>query len=712
MKRLKNLLQYDASKYIHVAIIVALYIFSYKSYISIALLVIEVIYIFKKSKNILIYALVIVLIITIRISIVNNRDVSLPISGEVTEVYEHSFYMKNDGKILCYYYQASELEPGMIVEVHGETTSTKTYQIMNTFDYETYLLSENVKEVVSVDEIKIYGQDFSVNTIKYKIIKYIDRKYQEETASFLKLFLLGEKDEIFKQDSEKFSSLGISHIFAISGMHLGIIVGFLMFILKKFYISKETNRIIIVLFLIIYNIITGFKISIIRATLLLVGVFLKDFFKILLTKTDLLSFSFIGLLIYNPYFIYNVGFQLSYLIAFSVIMGDYLYKDDKLIKRMAKVTFFASLVSLPITLRINHSFGLVFVFANVFFILFVTYLFLPISFLLIIAPFLEPVYEIVLAIFTVSVDFFENINVIIDFNFTQVIYIIIYWFAIFVFITNKKEKRRTLALLSIILVFLLNIFVPFKSSCFVRFLDVSQGDAIHIHDNQCNMLIDTGDIDNYDTVLSYLEAYNIRSLDILVITHFHSDHYGEINDIVDDINIGRLYVNSSNQEIHHETITLDEGDNFACGESRFQVLSADTNSSNENNNSIVLYALIGDDRYLFAGDIESEIEKKLVDKYHFPVDILKVPHHGSATSSTQDFIKAANAKVGIISVGEYNQYSHPNDEVIARYSQNKYNIIRTDESGTITVYYYRLLNLRLIESYKKSKRLYYCIGCM
>jgi len=153
MKRLKNLLQYDASKYIHVAIIVGLYILSYRSYIAIILLGIESIYIFKKSKNLLIYSLILIFVITVRINTINHKHSTSPISGTVTEVFEDSFYLKSEGLILCYYGEAERLEPGMSIEINSDDINTRTYQIMNTFDFETYLLSENINQVVSVKSL-------------------------------------------------------------------------------------------------------------------------------------------------------------------------------------------------------------------------------------------------------------------------------------------------------------------------------------------------------------------------------------------------------------------------------------------------------------------------------------------------------------------------------------------------------------------------------
>ncbi len=710
MKTLKNLLQSDASKFIHIGLITLLYILSYTSYIAIILLVVEIIYIFKKSKNIIIYSLVLVVIITIRISLINNVDIveSLPITGEINEVFDNSFYLKGEEKYLCYYDEVADLEPGMIVDIDGYFSNVKTYNMMHTFDYETYLKSENISKVISIDKLSVKGNNFNIYIVKHKIIDYIDKTYNIKTASYLKLFVLGEKVSNESIDREAINNLGISHLFAISGMHLGLLVGCIAFLLKKLYISKEKNQVIIVIFLVLYNIITGFKISIIRASLLVSCIYLKDYLNILLTKTDLLTFSFVVLLMINPYSLYSLGFQLSYLIAFSIVLGEYILKKSDKITRLVKTTIFASLVSLPITLEINNTFGLIFIVANLFFILYVSYLFLPLSIMVLILPFIRPIYEMTIRVFELGLDTFTKFNPIINFNFPNNLYKCLFWVLLFLIITNIKNiKRQIILVASMIIIVLGSLFVSFKSPRFVRFLDVFQGDSIHIHDGNCDMLIDTGSEDKYNNLESYFKGYNIKEIDIILITHFHEDHYGELNDIVDNIDVGVVYLNNEVNDVHFDYQVLETGFCFVCGESKFQVISANTNSKNENNNSLVLYAEIGKDRYLFTGDIESEIESQIINTYDFEVDILKVPHHGSRTSSTYDFLNMMNSKIAIISVGERNYYSLPNDDVLKRLKQLDNQIYRTDVDGTITIYYYDFLNIRLIENYQKHKRLRY-----
>ena len=250
----------------------------------------------------------------------------------------------------------------------------------------------------------------------------------------------------------------------------------------------------------------------------------------------------------------------------------------------------------------------------------------------------------------------------------------------------------------------------FESNVFVRFLDVDQGDSIHIHDGNCDILIDTGSSDKYDNLIKYFDSYNIKDIDILLITHFHEDHYGEMHDLINNLQIKNVFLNK-NSIITNEynSVILSNGDKFTCGSSKFQVLNANNDYENENNNSIVLLGEIGYDKYLFTGDIEAEIEQKIIDSYKLDIDILKVSHHGSNTSSTQEFLESIKAKLAVISVGEFNNYDLPNSDVIYRLNKEICNVLRTDQIGTITIYYNDILKLRIIETYKKQKLKHYTL---
>lgn len=710
MKTLKNLLQYDASKYIFLTLTSLCFVLSYRYYIAIIIQVITIIFLFKQSKNLVIYTFVLILIIAVRINVIESRETEFPIQGRIIEVKEDYILIKDHGLIKAYMDDTSAMVPGYHVIMDGYIMDDVSYQTPNTFDYKTYLLSQNIKQVVGCNEIRVLEYSQNIYTLKYKIEAYITLTYQKETASYLKLFILGEKDTYYERNQSSIQSLGVAHLFAISGMHLGLLVAVISWILKKFYLTKEHNQLIIIILLILYNIITGFKISILRATLLIIGIYFKDYLKILLTSTDLLSISFIGFLVYNPFLVYSSGFQLSYLIAYALVLGDNLYKKDHYTARIIKVSLLANLVSLPIIINMNRSIGLVFLLSNLIFIIFVTYIFLPVSIVLIILPLIENIYLSIIQIFEYLLKTLDSLNIDIHFSFNQSLYIVLYWVFLYLFIILKDKKKQLISLM-LLLVISLNIFIPFKSTTFVRFLDVSQGDSIHIHDATCDLLIDTGDDDNYDTLVDYFKSYNIKTIDQIVITHFHQDHYGELNELLNTFHVNNLYLNKEVNTDYEYTI-LNEGDSFSCGNSNFQVISANTNSVNLNNNSIVLYGVIKNDRYLFTGDIESEIEGEITSKYDFDVDILKVPHHGSNTSSTEQFITMLNPKISVIQVGINNQHNLPNETVLNRYRDLNSIIYRMDQDGTVTIYYYDLINIRLIECYKHNIRPKYSFDFM
>lgn len=709
MNRLKNLLQYEASNYIHVAIIILLYYVSRTSYLGYLLLIPEVIFIYKKSKNILIYSFIFFLIISIRFDGIdsNEKNEGFPLEGVVTDVYDDHFILKTDTLNLCYYDDMSALKPGMKVLVSGYKVSTLGYNIPHVFDYDLYLKTKGIQNVFSINELDVRGKEFNLNILKYTLIKAIDARFDELTASYLKLFVLGENDDL-NQTKQYGASLGISHIFAVSGMHIGLLAGMLLVLLNKTNLTIETNETIVIIFLIIYNIATGFKHSIVRASLLMTGIFLKGRFNILLTKTDLVAFSFLLMLIINPYSFYSIGFQLSYLISVSIILGQYLFKGESITK-LIKITLFATMVGLPITLETNLSFGLIFVISNVFFVLFVSYIFLPMSFLVCLIPPLSGIYGIIIKVFELGLSTFADWNITLHFNFPSDIYKVAYWIILYLFIVNINRIKRFILLgCSLILLIIASMFFNYTATRFVRFLDVNQGDSIHIHDGGCDMLIDTGKNDRYDQVIKYLKANNTYQIDILLTTHMHDDHIGEVNDMIDQLDVTQLYVNQELTGLSNEVV-ISEGYSFTCGQSRFQVLHGYIGDSNENENSLVLYAEIGNLRYLFTGDIESQVETKIIEKYDFEIDVLKVSHHGSNTSSTEEIIKKMNAKLAIISVGEDNQYGFPNSTVLNRLNEYGYVVYRTDQQGTLTIYDIPFTNMKIIESYLQQKRRRYII---
>ena len=261
------------------------------------------------------------------------------------------------------------------------------------------------------------------------------------------------------------------------------------------------------------------------------------------------------------------------------------------------------------------------------------------------------------------------------------------------------------------------ILTTFSREGEVTFLDVGQGDSIFIKlpYGKGTYLIDTGGNQIFgkeqwqkkqrpyevgrDRVVPFLKSKGISTLDKLIITHGDLDHAGGAMAIMNELNVKELVLPDTVKKSELETKLLQQasvkginvrfvrkGDQWKSGEHTFKILSPIQDSlENGNNGSIVLYSEIGGLRWLFTGDLEEDGEKKMLkESGHFTIDVLKVGHHGSKTSTTDLFLEGLSPKIAIISVGENNRFKHPNQEVLERLEKRQIKILRTDRSGAIS----------------------------
>lgn len=233
----------------------------------------------------------------------------------------------------------------------------------------------------------------------------------------------------------------------------------------------------------------------------------------------------------------------------------------------------------------------------------------------------------------------------------------------------------------------------------VSFIDVGQADSIFIQSDGETMLIDAGTNDKGSTVVKYLENLGINKIDYLVGTHPHEDHIGGLDDVIDNFEIGTIYM----PKVQTNTKTFEDvldsiskknlsitspnvGDTFQIGNAKCQLICSATGTNLEKDNlnlsSIVIRMVYGNQSFLFTGDAEIENEEQMeVSK----TTVLKVAHHGSDTSSSEEFLEKVDPEIAVISVGEGNTYNHPNQTVIYRLNKIGAKIYRTDKQGTITI---------------------------
>lgn len=235
---------------------------------------------------------------------------------------------------------------------------------------------------------------------------------------------------------------------------------------------------------------------------------------------------------------------------------------------------------------------------------------------------------------------------------------------------------------------------------FVKIIDVGQGDSVLIYSNGYSALVDVGIPDAANEICAALEEHNIEFLDVLMLTHLDNDHVGGVsgvtqvfevkNLILPEISIESEGLNAAQFAINRvkasggEIFTAVEGMNFKIGEFTITILSHLTEMNNDNNRSIVAMAEIDKRKFLLTGDIEAKGERAIIEEgIDLGCDVLKVAHHGSNSSTTDEFLKLAKPSYAAISVGEDNRYGHPHSNVLSALEYYNTKIYRTDFDGDI-----------------------------
>lgn len=234
----------------------------------------------------------------------------------------------------------------------------------------------------------------------------------------------------------------------------------------------------------------------------------------------------------------------------------------------------------------------------------------------------------------------------------------------------------------------------------VHFIDVGQADSILITQGNHNMLIDAGTNEAAEIVVDYLNENNVKDLEYVIGTHPHEDHIGGLDNVINKFNITTLLLPkvTSNTKTFKDVVksasnknlklTVPKvGSKYKLGEATFEILAPNSESYDSiNNYSIVIKLTYGKNKFLFTGDAETISENEILSNgADIRADLLKVGHHGSYTSTSDNFLQAINPKYAVICVGKDNKYNHPVKSVMERLKKNNIDVYRTDELGNIIV---------------------------
>lgn len=629
---------------------------------------------------------------------ITAKIVSFSIDGD-----KLSLLLKAKEKISATYYIKSEeekeelensLKVGQTLKLNGETKEVIGMTISNTFDYKKYLYHEKIYFCFQASKLEIMDYPIGFfNTIKNKVE---ERIIKLGNHSYLRAFIIGDKTLIDHEEYENIMENGVSHLFALSGMHLSFLYIFLDKVLKKWRFKKM----VIYSFLFLYLFITGFSVSFLRAILFL---FLLDINKKLGISTSRIKVLFLTaflLLLINPFYIYNVGFWYTFVVTFSLLFCSSLLKQKNKLLQIVLVSIITFLFSFPISVYLNYEINMLSIFNNIVLVPFISTFVFPLALLTFVFPFFLPIFEGFVFLLEKINGCFASIAIPLILGKINLLEIFIYYGILLLGVELRSKKMFGCLFLLVVFFYNKNIF---QSQYEVYFLDVGQGDSTLFiaPQNKEVILIDTGGNVSFpkkdfqirnkefnlgDNIVTFLKSKRIRNIDLLLITHGDKDHLGYASTIGNDIKIKQVMINKDN--INEEERKLiqkwPQVENYQSKYFEMQTFFLKL-YDNENDNSILTKLKIYDYTFLMMGDVSSKVEEEFMHQYNVSSSILKLGHHGSNTSSLYAFLKNVNPKYAIISAGRNNRYHHPSKETIESLKKLKIPILNTQEMGTIEI---------------------------
>lgn len=600
-----------------------------------------------------------------------------------------SYYFKNDE----YKFFKEKVNIGSSVSIKGKLVSPKNNTVPYLFNYKKYLYNKRVYYTLKIDNIKILKENSNpFIKLKNRVIKHVN-SYKDST--YLYAFILGKTELISDEVLTSYRENGISHLFALSGLHVSIFSSILLFILKKLRFKEILNYVIIFIFLLLFSFITGFSPSILRATLLFFLLGINKVLYLNIRTLDILYLVFIILVIINPFIIYNLSFILSFTVAFFLIFSSDLLKGKNYFVSLFKVSLLSYFASLPLSIYYFGYTNLLGTILNLVFVPLVSFVVFPLTLLTFIISKFYSMLNITTNLLESLSLLFNKFKIIIYFPRINLIFVFIYLSILMLYI--KFKKKICLYLIIVLLIFF-KIRPYMDNNTYIYYIDVGQGDSILVVTPHLNktILIDTGGIvsfnENYKSnivknkTIPFFRRIGINKVDYLFLTHGDYDHAGEANELLSNFCVKKVFINKGNINNIEKKINNKEVlrlKNFIIDNIKVNSLNNNV-FNNENDDSTILLFNIYDYKFLFMGDASIKTEEYLLNNYILPnVDILKVGHHGSYTSTSTDFINVIKPKYSVISVGENNMYKHPNKSVLDILDNTK--LFRTDVDGTIEV---------------------------
>lgn len=609
------------------------------------------------------------------------------------------YYLKTENEKQFY----EKIKFGDTLSLKGNLAIPKNNTIPNLFNYKNYLNNQGIFYILNIEQIKIENNSknifYKLKNLAYKRTNKI--KYNE----YIYTYILGKNNVLDAETLNNFRINGISHLFALSGLHVSIFSLLLLNIFKKIKLNTKVSYFLVSCFLCFFSFISGFSPSILRATIFFILLSINKLYKLNIQTVNLLYLTFSILTLYNQFLIYNLSFILSFTTTYYIIITSNTLSGNYILT-LLKVSTISFISTIGLSVYFFGFINPIGVILNLIFVPLVSYIIFPLTIIVYLIPKLSVILHISAIFMETLSNFLINFKAILYFPRINLIEVLVYYT---LWTLSIKMKKKLIILTLICLLIFWSIKPKLNTNIEIYFLDVGQGDSTLLVTprRKTAILIDTGGKTNYkeeewkkrrntyslaeDSLIPFMRSIGINKLNYLILTHGDYDHMGEAINLINNFKVEKVIFNCGPyNDLEKKLIKVLETkqiEHYNC----IKELNIKNNMlhflntkeyDNENDNSSVIYTELNNYKFLLMGDASSLTEKEILNKYNLPnIDLLKVGHHGSKTSSSKTFINKTNPKYSIISVGKNNRYGHPNKEVLENLKNT--NIIRTDINGSI-----------------------------
>lgn len=643
---------------------------------------------------------------------------------------------------------------GDVVTFRGKISIPEKLGNEGEFNYKNYLNSNNIVGIISTYDVKVtdvkLGNIFlnCIYYIKESISKKIDNMIPKNEVGLFKSMIYGDDLDLDSNVKENFKKVGLSHLLVVSGTHMSSVIILLSYIYR--FINKKNNMYINIFVIIVFCILSSSGLSIIRAAIMiLISVIFTSKNKNINIYVKIFI-SLVIICIYNPYAILSSGIMLSYFSVLGIVMFQteifsffkikvkyilkieyvkpkgikkVIYNAIKLILFPLSITISVQIMLFPVQLYLFGDFYFVTFLSNIL-VSYIINFFSVISYIYILCiniPYLSGMLAnfiiLILKLIINLTEYLSSFDMLkISIPRLSIISYIIYYLIVLLYKfrkyiklnLSKKIKKHfnkiifVFTFLGFTFVISNYIYINYFEN-YVYYFNVKQGNMALIHKNGKNIVVDMGSTTENlasNILLNFAKVRNISKIDLVILTHMHTDHINGVNSILDNIPVERVAYNIPKEEIkeYYELknnldkngiikLELEESDKISFDDIDIQILGPPKDkeiksSDSVNANSMIIYITTQKSSLLFMGDATKESEEYLLENNEniTNIDVLQIGHHGSSTSTSDKLLENINIKNGLISSCK-KVYGHPSDVTLNILKKHNINIWITENKG-------------------------------